>query len=81
VYVARYRLTLKGPERGRWEVAVREEADAPLLTVDAVVRGVGRRAAEGAEAERLDAAALRALRPEAAGDAEGEAAGGPPAGG
>lgn len=61
VYVARYRLALKGPERGRWEVAVREEADAPLLTVDAVVRGVGRRANDAAAAERLDAAALRAL--------------------
>jgi len=61
VYVARYRLTLKGPERGRWEVAVREEADAPLLTVDAVVRGVGRRANDAADAVRLDAAALRAV--------------------
>lgn len=61
VYVARYRLTLKGPERGRWEVAVREEADAPLLTVDAVVRGVGRRAHDAGEAVRLDADALRAF--------------------
>lgn len=69
VYVARYRLTLKGPERGRWDVAVREEADAPLLTVDVVVRGVGRRAGDGAAAERLDAAALGAFR------------GGPPLGG
>ncbi len=58
VYVASYRLTLKGPERGRWEVAVREEADAPLLTVDAVVRGVGRRANDAADAVRLDASAL-----------------------
>ncbi|GJG84974.1 hypothetical protein tb265_01550 [Gemmatimonadetes bacterium T265] len=61
VYVARYRLALKGPERGRWDVAVREEADAPLLTVDAVVRGVGRRANDAADAVRLDAAALRGL--------------------
>jgi len=66
VYVARYRLTLKGPERGRWDVAVREEADAPLLTVDAVVRGVGKRANDAADAVRLDAAALRALAPAAA---------------
>lgn len=66
VYVARYRLTLKGPERGRWEVAVREEADAPLPTVDAVVRGVGRRANDARDAERLDADALRALAPAAA---------------
>ncbi len=62
VYVARYRFTLKGPERGRWDVAVREEADAPLLTVDAVVRGVGRRAGDGADAVRLDAAALGVIR-------------------
>lgn len=61
VYVAHYRLTLKGPERGRWEVAVREEADAPLFSVDAVVRGVGRRANDAADAVRLDASALRAL--------------------
>ena len=61
VYVAHYRLTLKGPERGRWDVAVREEADAPLLTVDAVVRGVGRRANDAGEAARLDAAALQAF--------------------
>ncbi len=61
VYVAHYRHTLKGAERGRWEVAVREEADAPLLTVGAVVRGVGRRANDADGAVRLDADALRAL--------------------
>ena len=61
VYVAHYRHTLKGPERGRWEVTVREEADAPLLTVDLVVRGVGRRANDAAGAVRFDAGALHAL--------------------
>jgi len=61
VFSARYRLTLKGPDRGRWEVEVVEEADAPLVSVDAVVRGVQRRAGEGAAAERLSAEQLRTL--------------------
>jgi hypothetical protein len=60
VLTARYRLTLKGPDRGRWEADVTVEADAPLLTVDAVVRGVQRRAGDGVAPERLDAAALAA---------------------
>lgn len=53
VYTARYRHTLKGPDRGKWEISVTEEADAPLLTVDAVVRGVTRRAGEADETVRL----------------------------
>src|SRR5215208_1671781 len=63
-YAARYRLTLKGPDRGKWEADVRAEADAPLLTVDAVVRGVQRRAGESADSERLDGEQFRALLPE-----------------
>ena len=61
VFSARYRLTLKGPERGRWEVDVVEEADAPLLTIEMVVRGVQRRSGEGADPERLDAGRLHEL--------------------
>ena len=61
VYTARYRLALKGPERGRWELNVVEEADAPLLTVEMVVRGVQQRSGEGADPERLEPAALREL--------------------
>jgi hypothetical protein len=61
VFSARYRLTLKGPDRGRWEVEVVEEADAPLVTVDAVVRGMQRRIGEGAEPERLTADQLNTL--------------------
>ena len=53
VYTARYRLQLKGPDRGRWTVELVAEADAPLLTVDAVVRGVQRRSGELVEVERL----------------------------
>jgi hypothetical protein len=61
VFTARYRLTLKGPERGRWELSVVEEADAPLLTIEMVVRGVQRRTGDGAEPERMEPTALREL--------------------
>jgi hypothetical protein len=61
VYVARYRLSVKGPDRGRWEMEVREEADAPLVTVEEVVRGVGRRAGDAAEPTRLDRDAVARL--------------------
>ena len=61
VYTARYRLQLKGPDRGKWEVEVVAEADAPLLAVDAVVRGVQRRAGELAEVERLTGDDVRRL--------------------
>jgi len=59
VYSARYRHTLKGPDRGKWEVSVTEEADAPLLTVDAVVRGVQRRTGEVDEIVRLSGDEVR----------------------
>ncbi|HEY0970747.1 MAG TPA: hypothetical protein VGE02_07215 [Gemmatimonadales bacterium] len=65
ILTARYRLQLKGPDRGRWEVDVVEEADAPLVTVDAVVRGVQRRAGELSAVERLSAADLDAALDEA----------------
>lgn len=63
VYSARYRHTLKGPERGKWEVNVTEEADAPLLTIDAVVRGVQRRSGDAEEIVRLSGDETRALLP------------------
>jgi hypothetical protein len=66
VYTARYRLTLKGPERGKWEMSVKEEADAPLLTVDAVVRGVSRRSGDADETVRLSGDEFRAALPEPA---------------
>jgi hypothetical protein len=66
VYTARYRLTLKGLDRGKWEMSVTEEADAPLLTVDAVVRGVSRRSGDADETVRLSGDELRAALPEAA---------------
>ena len=66
VYTARFRHTLKGPERGKWELTVTEEADAPLLTVEAVVRGVSRRAGETDETIRLSGDEFRAALPEPA---------------
>ncbi len=63
VYTARYRLVQKGPERGKWEADVADEADAPLITVEMVVRGVQRRAGEETETTRYTAAQIaRALR-------------------
>lgn len=59
VYTARYRHTLKGPDRGKWEFDLVAEADAPLVTVDAVVRGVQKRTGELAEPERLGPEDLR----------------------
>lgn len=53
VYSAKYRLVLKGPDRGKWECTVVAEADAPLVTVETVVRGVQRRAGDADEPERM----------------------------
>jgi len=66
VYSARYRHTLKGPDRGKWETSVTEEADAPLLTVDKVVRGVQRRSGDVDEIVRITGDELRATIPAAA---------------
>jgi hypothetical protein len=59
VYRAHYRLVLKGPERGSWEVGLIEEADAPPPTVGVVVRGVHERAGGDDEPERLSGDAFR----------------------
>ena len=59
VYMARYRLVLKGMDRGKWEASVVAEADAPLATVDVVVRGVLRRAGDAEDAERMTGEELR----------------------
>lgn len=61
VYTARYRWTRKGPERGRWESEVVAEADAPLVTVEAVVNGVRDRSNEVADPERISGDVARAL--------------------
>jgi hypothetical protein len=59
VFTARYRLTLKGPDRGKWEVDVTAEAEAPLAALDDVVRGVQRRSGEDDDADRLTGEAFR----------------------
>jgi hypothetical protein len=66
VYSARYRLTLKGPDRGKWECDVVAEADAPLVTVEAVVRGVRHRSGDQGEPELVSGDALRLLAPQPA---------------
>lgn len=66
VHTARYRLTRKGPERGKWEIEVKTQADAPLEAVETVVRGVQDRAGEAIEPTRLTGRELLALMSEAA---------------
>lgn len=58
VYTARYRLVVKGPDRGRWEFECVAEADAPLITVETVVRGVQRRSGDLDDPVRHDAESL-----------------------
>ena len=64
VYTARYRLTLKGPDRGKWEFSVHPEADAPLITVDKVVRGVQQRSGDSLEPTKLTGEEIRMMMPE-----------------
>jgi hypothetical protein len=61
VFTARYRHTLKGADRGKWEVDVRAEADAPLVTLDDVVRGVMKRAGEPFEPENITASEFKTI--------------------
>ncbi len=61
VYSARYRLTLKGPDRGKWETNMVAEADAPLVTVDAVVRGVQRRSGDVDDATKMEGDEVRTI--------------------
>jgi hypothetical protein len=60
VLTARYRHTLKGADRGKWELEIFEQADAPLATIEMVVRGVQQRLDDASEPERLGAEHLRA---------------------
>lgn len=63
VYTARYRHTVKGTDRGRWAVEVVAEADAPLITVEEVVRGVVRRSGDAFQPERISGDQFRAIVP------------------
>lgn len=61
IHTARYRLTLKGLDRGKWEASVFAEADAPLVTVETVVRGVQRRSGDIDDVTRVEGDDVRAL--------------------
>jgi hypothetical protein len=53
ILTAHFRHTVKGPDRGKWEFSLVHDADAPIETVENVVRGVARRAGEDGEPELL----------------------------
>jgi hypothetical protein len=53
IHTAHFRHTVKGPDRGKWEFVIVHDADAPIETVESVVRGVARRAGEDGEPELL----------------------------
>jgi hypothetical protein len=55
ILTAHFRLTVKGPDRGKWDFSMVHDADAPIETVEDVVQGVARRAGEEAEPELLSA--------------------------
>ena len=61
IHTASYRWTRKGPDRGKWEVDVIAQADAPLPTVDVVVRGVQERSGDAIESQRITAVELMAI--------------------
>jgi len=66
VFTASYRLTRKGADRGKWLFELAATADAPLATVDTVVRGVMLRSKDLTETERLSGEQLRAILAEPA---------------
>lgn len=66
VFTARYRLTLKGADRGKWEFHLEDEAVAPLATIVAVARGVGERAGDAEDPERWTGEHFRTALSEAA---------------
>lgn len=59
ILTAHFRHTVKGPDRGKWEFAIVHDADAPIETIESVVRGVARRAGEDCEPELLQADAFQ----------------------
>lgn len=61
VHTATYVWTRKGPDRGKWVVDVIAQADAPLATVETVVRGVQVRSGEALDAHRVTAAELHEM--------------------
>jgi hypothetical protein len=50
---------VKGADRGRWEFSLVHDADAPLETIEPVVRGVARRVGDAGEPELLSPSAFQ----------------------
>lgn len=73
VYAASYRLAVKGTDRGRWSVEVVAEADAPLITIEEVVRGVVQRSGDQFQPEHITGGEFRSIVPAPA-DAQSEPA-------
>jgi hypothetical protein len=63
VYSASYRSTVKGTDRGKWTVEIVAEADAPLITIEEVVRGVVQRSGEQFQPEHFTGTEFRAIVP------------------
>lgn len=63
VYSASYRSTVKGTNRGKWSVEIVAEADAPLITIEEVVRGVVQRSGGQFQPEQISGAEFRAIVP------------------
>jgi hypothetical protein len=61
ILCARYKLIVKGPDRGKWDVEIVHQADAPLGTLDHVIKGVVRRSGDDAVPERYTRQSLRDL--------------------
>lgn len=61
ILCARYKLIIKGPERGKWDMEIVHQADAPLGTLDHVIKGVVRRSGDDAVPERFTRQSLREL--------------------
>jgi hypothetical protein len=61
ILCARYKLIIKGPDRGKWDMEIVHQADAPLDTLDHVIKGVVRRSGDDAVPERFTRQSLRDL--------------------
>jgi hypothetical protein len=61
ILCARYKLIVKGPDRGKWDMEIVHQADAPLGTLDHVIKGVVRRSGDDAVPERFTRQSLRDL--------------------
>lgn len=53
ILTAHFRHQVKGSERGKWEFEMVHDADAPIETIERVVRGVAHRSGEDGEPELL----------------------------